>query len=909
LTISFTTLHSQEKCFDEQKGIPNEFKGSLTESDNILFEEQNFNSEKYTVKFSNAGVSYIPEGKLYSMGELVKGTEGWGEISPNREWESEKTFFNDITGKYETYVKHFKFFYGPKEKTTFGGYYTYPYSCTFEYEHYKPITCYSGEVVYEYESIEEVKGYSYNGWIKIRYTAEKAVNDYPPTAPFNVKYNAVTGEISWEAGNDDYTAKEELKYEVWIFDGEWKPAFNDAFNELKADYIIDYSEPDVKIRTVDEYNQVSDWSYASRSCIELTGELKPYIVKPGECIDIFAVTKSLEKVNSVVVKNDKLQMYQALQKTEETTPNFTEISYDIEADFPEETNDYFVVSGRVATGNKGKADSYKFRVNKEFDDGSIEFKFTEDVKFDENGTVIFSNTNYDNIPVDMFEFDSKYWYIMWDNLMYVNNKVTGGSDMLFRIESTTELKPYKYTNIIVPKHVITVNKFKYKESGRPVYEYIPVDKKYLKKPFSLTWNTDADGITSLGLYSGTDLIYEYEALWEDINKHVDNFNSIYMYKQMRQYGKTSYGYVKSNKRADWNKIVLSVMPNRDLRPFTWLGYRVRNNEYVNTQYVDEYNGDPDVRNNYRVLFCDDTMSENAIKRYNDILKTANISMSKDEETIFGDDVTEYTSAFEGLNIKIPDDASTGSYEIELVATDVTGNISEIKLTLIVQKEDVREEDKNEGIDTEDTDDESVPTVADIFFGRFFYRNGKGYLEELKKTTTTEENGFVCAGETIGFSLVAEDTEYIEIDFFGDDSIKTLDSLTEKFLIDIPIENGKDVTGIRDRYVNFPQKIYPQYVDNFEPKVFKWFYVVPYGTVQSLESWSSLKNDTLEKIDTGRLFERITEPYGLIIYPNGDTEKAIHLRFDVFERWDTVLNRDVTEYVINSDTRWEMRIDK
>ena len=52
-----------------------------------------------------------------------------------------------------------------------------------------------------------------------------------------------------------------------------------------------------------------------------------------------------------------------------------------------------------------------------------------------------------------------------------------------------------------------------------------------------------------------------------------------------------------------------------------------------------------------------------------------------------------------------------------------------------------------------------------------------------------------------------------------------------------------------------------------------------------------------------------EEYELIIYLNGDMECAVHLPFDVFERWDTVLNRDITEYIINSDDRWEMRIDK
>ncbi|MBQ8043054.1 MAG: hypothetical protein IJ272_02755 [Clostridia bacterium] len=348
------------------------------------------------------------------------------------------------------------------------------------------------------------------------------------------------------------------------------------------------------------------------------------------------------------------------------------------------------------------------------------------------------------------------------------------------------------------------------------------------------------------------------------------------------------------------------MPKYDLRSFTWLGYRVRNNEYVKQEYVDDFNSNPKVRNNYRLLISDGTMSYNAIKRYTDILKTTNMSITRDESTVFGDDVMEYTSAFEGLNVKIPDDASCGNYEIELIATDVQGNTAEIRLTLVLQEP---EDDNEEESDTSNTENDKEETVVESFLGRFFYRDGKGYLEELKKVDNSDICGFICAGETLGFTLVTENIDYIEIDFKGNESIKTLDSLTKRFLIDVPAQNGKDTSDIEYQYMSFPKKIYPQYVDNSGMQVFKWFYVIPYRTSQSLESWSSLKDDTLENIDTTKLFERIIEPYALEVYPNGEPEKAIHLHFDVFERWDTVLNRDITQYVVNSDSRWEMRIDK
>ena len=896
--------------FDESRGIPSSFFGSLVKDDEISFDGQELNSEKFTVKFSNTDVSYIPEGKLYSMGELVSNTKGWGETVPNKEWESQKSFFNELTGKLETYVKHFKFFYGPKEKKTFGGYYTYPYSCTFSYKHYKPVNLYSGTVLYEYESQEKINGYSYNGWVKIEYKAEKTIADYPPTAPFNVKYNTITGNITWENGNDDYTAIKDLKYEIQIFDGSWKTIENKTFLELLVTYIINYSEPDVRIRSIDEENQVSDWTYASRSEIELKGELTPYIVKPGDNIDIFAETKSLSKIQNVIAKNDEMQMYVELEKNNETTPNFYEMSYDIEADFPEYVTDYLVISnGRMALGNKEEVDTYRYTIKNEFDNGNIDFNIAEDINMDSKGTLIFSNLNYNSIPVNMFYYNSKYWFASFNNKLYINNKITNSREIFFEIESDTYGTIVDNNSAVLPRHRIRVNNFKYDSSGKSTYTYVDVDKALMSKPFVITWDTNIEGVTAFNMYMGDKKIYTYEASWNEISEHVDNFSSIYMYKQMKNFIRTTFGYRNSSSasKAKWNNIVLSLVPKYDLRNFTWLGYRVRNNEYVKQEYIDEYNANPSVRNNYRLLICDEAISKNAIKRYIDILKQKNITMTKDNETIFGDDAMEYTSTFAGNSINIPSDTIPKSYEVDLVATDVEGKTAEIKLTLIVED---KNDDSESSEDSKVPETEKLPNMINDYFGRFFYKDNKGYLEELKKVEeSTDTNGFICAGETLGFTVVTTNTDYIEVDFLGDSSIKTLDSLTKKFLIDIPAQNGKDTSNIEHQYMNFPKKIYPQYVDNDEMQVFKWFYTIPYKTFQNLESWSTLKNSTLENIDVDKLFNRRAYPYELIIYLNGNRETGIHLPFDVFERWDTVLNRDVSSYIINSDTRWEMRLDK
>lgn len=896
--------------FDEDKGIPTGFEDKLLKDGNIEFDEQNFNSEKYTVEFSKSGVSYIPEGKLYSVGELVSNTKGWGEISPNKSWESQKTFFNKITGKNEAYVRHFKFFYGPKEKVTFGGYYTYPYSCTFEYEHYKPVVGYSGEVVYEYESKEKVKGYSYNGWIEIEYQVEKDVNDYPPTEPFNARYNFITGNITWEHGNDDYTPQKNLKYEIEVYEGSWKSVVNECFgNELIFHYPKAGDNAEIRICTIDENNQKSEWTYLIDDKIEVSGEVIPYIVNPGDEVDIFSKTKSFSKIKNVIAKNDEMQMYVELDKTGEYSPEFCEISYDIEANFPEyDTESLVVTNGRVAKGSKEEINAYNFAISEEFTKGSMDIGIIEDIKISKNGTIIFSNLNYDPIPVNMFSYASKTWFVSFDNKIYIKNKLTNKDDVFLGIENDTNAELVNNRSVIVPKRKIRVNKFKYDSTGAPEYQYIDVDKKYLSNPISVTWNTDVYGVTNFYIYSASELIYTYTADWEDINKHVDNFESVYMYKQMKKFVIATYGYItpSKNEKAKWNKIVLSIANNHDLRDFIWLGYRVKKNEYVNEKYIEEYNNNPNVRNNYRLLFVDTDLSKKEIKKYVDILKTKNISMRKDKNAIYGDDAITYTSTFEGKNIKIPDDASSGMHVIELIATDVEGNVANTNLNLIVERPDETDEEKNDEVVDKPEED---GTIEEAFLGRFFYRDEKGYLEELKKLEDSDNYGFICAGETLGIVMLADNVEYIEVDFVGDNGIKQMDKLTEKFLINDSLTGLEEEYNIREMYSSFPQKIYPQYVDNQKKGIFKWFYIIPYKTNQSLASWSTLKNSTLENIDTSRLFERIRDPYELVIYVNGDRKSGIHMAFDVFERWDTVMNRDISENVINSGTKWEMRIDK
>ena len=103
------------------------------------------------------------------------------------------------------------------------------------------------------------------------------------------------------------------------------------------------------------------------------------------------------------------------------------------------------------------------------------------------------------------------------------------------------------------------------------------------------------------------------------------------------------------------------------------------------------------------------------------------------------------------------------------------------------------------------------------------------------------------------------------------------------------------------------RLYPLEVGADGESKFRYFYTIPYKTKQTLHSWSTLKNGTLEQIDKSKLLSRICSPYKLKITVNGKEE--IEKQFDVFERWDTILNRDISSYLTNYGKKWQVRSQK
>lgn len=875
--------------------------GQVLSDSVIRINEQEFNTEKYEVNFSNAGVSYVPEGKLYSMGELVKGTNGWGEVYPNHSWESKESFFNTISGKYETYVKHFKFFYGPKKKTAFGGYFTYPYSCMLKYKHYKPVKLYSGEITYTYEEEENISGYYYNGWIKIRYTEEKTVEDYPPSSPYNVRYSENRKKLSWESGKDDYTDKSDLSYEIQAYNGEWRNIGKVHNGQTVLDNLI--GKDLFRVRTIDDLGQSSKWTESEESSIKLTGEVIPYFIEPGDTISIYAETKSLKDIVKVEAECDEMQMYTELQLTEKNEPTFYEVGFDLDGVYTYEDEYLATSSSKYGTNKSGETEVESFSTKMTTERDNAKIKLPDNISFSKEGTVIFPNQNYLGTPTNFFRYDKKYWFPYLTNQITFKNKKTGKDDVFIEFDNNTAYhKPEKSTTYYFTANpVIRVNTFNYNDKGEPSFEVIKLQTN-VGAPITITWNTDVSGITSFNIYSDDKLIGNYKAYWRDVEEVFGNYTYYNIKKYLFKYLPGGHGFFQptSNRKTHrWARILPDLAINNNPNELPWLGFKLRKAEYISESKKEQYNSNSQTRATNRLLFLNSKLESELIKKYIKIIKETNIPMKR-ENAIFATAVIEKTCEFEALNILTEEDTIPGNYEIVLTATDTEGETANTRITIVVQDDEMQVYPKEE---------ETVKPkiIEDVKLGRLSYLNNNRYVEELKKPVKINDSeGFICAGETLYVIIKTKGIDYIEIDFEGDKSIKTMDDLTKRFLIDEPALFNKKSDVKIDEY-DFPKRVYPSETNFDGEETFIFRYTIPYKTLQTLESWRTLKYTSLEEIDESKLLDRKNAAYRVIIKPNGEDFLKQTIYFDVFERWDTILNRDLSRLIKNTITKWRIEI--
>ena len=184
---------------------------------------------------------------------------------------------------------------------------------------------------------------------------------------------------------------------------------------------------------------------------------------------------------------------------------------------------------------------------------------------------------------------------------------------------------------------------------------------------------------------------------------------------------------------------------------------------------------------------------------------------------------------------------------------------------------------------------------------FFYYNILNKIVELKKAKKTDSS-FICAGQVLAINIETSNTDYITIEFAGDSSIITLDNLTKKFEWDDPRERSvktryASLKSLQDMYGGM-KKIMP-YKTREEKSFFKFVYVIPYGTKQTLHSWSSLREISKDafSIDESKLFSRKESAYKLVIKVKGGLDyRTKQYTLDIAERWDELYNRDLSKYV-------------
>ena len=903
-------LDGKKYVYIDTKSSKNSFAKGYTvlNSRSKVFNGQWFNTEKLTMTIEDDEIIYEPEGKLYSCGEFVPNTKGWGEMMPAKDWEIHDSFYNPYIDKEDTYVKHFKFFYGPEKKVVFGGYYTYPYSCTVEYEHYKPVDLYSGNIVYTYKEEQDKEGYYYNGWITIKHTVTKAVDDFPPESPYNLKYNKTSGILNWSSAKDDYTLAEDMRYEIQYQDNNtWKKIGGTDNGRVSFNYKED---GEFRVRAIDEMNQYSTWTYSINDLLEIDGEVIPRNIKAGDSIEIIANTLSHDEIVSVQAIQEELGINTLLNKTSSSKSNFTELAFGIYGHV--DIGDYYIVPRNNAlayydSNGNVDIDYYLDSGYADEDDSHIYFHMPEingkeEIPISKNFTVIVPNQNFLNTPRDFFEYKNNHYALETDNSLYFYNAGTNRNDLLVGVDAITYRKSinWYYKFELDPK--LRINTFEYDEKGLPKYAEVLLEKEESKLPITMTFSTNEKNITSVKVYLGDKLKYSYDTAYSNISKHIKGIKYYGVKKTMERYkiSRGVYIYPSSNNQlANWAFIACDF---RDVRDFKWLGCKYDERTEMSEDYAPEYNSYPTTRDVNRILFSDECLATESISKYIQLIKNSNLLINKRyKESVFGDDVMEITSNYKSDIIKTLDTAKEGLYWITLIARTQNGNEARVLLPLNIgeEKEEVLPEEEEKPEEEELVTNQ--PQIKSAYIGRFHYEDSEAKVVSLLKSNTTKNKseGFISAGETLSLKLLAKNIDSLTIDIEGDKSIKTFDDLTKRFIYDEPLAKGKNVESLsklKEKY-SFPVTIYPTKINEDGSQIYEYKYVIPYKAKQTLHSWSSLRQlgQAGDSIDTSRILERISNPYKLVLKAGGKVIKTIN--FDVFERWDNVLNRDLSKYLI------------
>ncbi|MBQ9314717.1 MAG: hypothetical protein IJ220_07000 [Clostridia bacterium] len=228
------------------------------------------------------------------------------------------------------------------------------------------------------------------------------------------------------------------------------------------------------------------------------------------------------------------------------------------------------------------------------------------------------------------------------------------------------------------------------------------------------------------------------------------------------------------------------------------------------------------------------------------------------------------------------------------------DMKETKIEIVIH-EDMKIEDEGEyikvdNINSRKENDIPRPIIQEIrlYKKTITNRNNKSKLSIAKKTNTQ----FICAGQILVVeATVLNNPQTVTLAIEGNSKIQTLDDLTKRFVYDEPKRRGEKLIYSSLDSLKASYHL-PANMKN-EEGIYKLEYIIPYGTKQSLNSWSTLRtiSNNAFDIDKSKLFTRIASPYLIKIYAKNDggsTTRTAEL--DVFERWDTIYNRNISEFV-------------
>ncbi len=212
---------------------------------------------------------------------------------------------------------------------------------------------------------------------------------------------------------------------------------------------------------------------------------------------------------------------------------------------------------------------------------------------------------------------------------------------------------------------------------------------------------------------------------------------------------------------------------------------------------------------------------------------------------------------------------------------------------------VLNEDEDDFIPVEDVEsfdpeaEQPKPVITDI---KLYRLSGNDTVPLLVAKKTGEK--FISAGQVLVVEAkILNSPTSVRFYIEGSSSIQKLDDLTKKFIIEEPKERGEKSLFTLSKLNNLYNL--PTSMEKENKNTYTLQYVIPYNTKQTINSWGTLRNKTGNGLDINKneLFTRITKPYVIKIKASnsgGTTTESITL--DVFERWDTIYNRDISEYV-------------